>query len=186
MKHNNLFLVGLMGVGKTTIGRQLARALKSEFLDSDHEIERRTGADIPWIFDIEGEDGFRKREKQVIADLVTRQGVVLATGGGAVLDPDNRRCLADNGLVVYLYADTDILCKRTARDRNRPLLQLEDPRARLEALLAQRDPLYREIADIIVDTGRHAVAASVQIILNRLSSRENHDTTSNSQQDNRS
>lgn len=169
MKKDNVFLVGLMGVGKTTIGRQLARALQMEFLDSDHEIERRTGADIPWIFDIEGEAGFRRREKAVIAELAARRGIVLATGGGAVLDPDNRATLQAHGAVVYLSAGIEQLLRRTSRDRNRPLLQSGDPRQRLEELLAARDPLYREIADIIVKTDQHSVAASVRLIIKQLS-----------------
>jgi shikimate kinase len=166
MKKRNIFLVGLMGAGKTTIGRQLARTLKYEFVDSDHEIEQRTGADIPWIFDIEGEQGFREREHAVIDELTQRQGIILATGGGAVLDPGNRRHLMSRGLVVYLCASVNQLLKRTALDRNRPLLQTENPRQRLQQLLDERDSLYREVADIIVDTNNRSVSNSVRLIVN--------------------
>jgi shikimate kinase len=161
----NLFLVGLMGAGKTTIGRQLAKSLKLSFLDSDHEIESRTGANIPWIFDIEGEKGFRKRERAVIDELTRREGIVLATGGGAVLDRRNRVNLSDRGIVIYLYTSIEQLLKRTAKDKNRPLLQTGDPRARLEALLAERDPLYREIADLVVETDNRNIQTTVRAIL---------------------
>ena len=150
---SNIFFVGLMGAGKTTVGKLLARASALEFYDSDHEIERRTGVKIPLIFELEGEAGFRKRESQVIQDLVARNNVVLATGGGAVLLPENRQALSTHGTVIYLCASVNELCHRTRGDRNRPLLQTEDPRARLEALYQQRDPLYREVADLVVDTG---------------------------------
>lgn len=166
MIKRNIFLIGLMGAGKTTIGRQLARNLGCDFIDSDHEIERRTGADIPWIFDIEGEQGFREREEAVIDDLSQRHGIVLATGGGAVLDVRNRQHLAARGLVVYLRASVDRLMLRTEKDRNRPLLQTDDPAQRLQSLYDQRDPLYREIADIIVDTDNRNVASSVKLIAN--------------------
>ncbi len=161
----NLFLVGLMGAGKTTIGRQLARRLKLSFVDSDHEIETRTGANIPWIFDIEGEKGFRKRERDIIDELTRRNGIVLATGGGAVLGKRNRANLSQRGIVIYLHTSLDQLLKRTAKDRNRPLLQTEDPRARLETLLTERDPLYREIADIIVETDNRNVMDTVRVIM---------------------
>jgi len=168
---NNIFLIGPMGSGKTTIGRQLAKALEREFIDSDHEITRRTGADIPWIFDIEGEAGFRERERAVIDDLTRRQGIVLATGGGAVLDPRNREHLASRGVVVYLAASIEHLFKRTAKDRNRPLLQTEDPRARLEALMLTRDPLYREVADLVVDTDNRTIRATVQYVMDEITRR---------------
>lgn len=147
-----VFLVGPMGAGKTTIGRLLAQQLELDFLDTDQEIERRTGADIPWIFDVEGEAGFRDREQRVIDELTLRDGVVLATGGGAVLRPENRSALAGRGEVIYLHASLAQQLKRTERDRNRPLLQVDDPESRLRELMAERDPLYREIADHVIET----------------------------------
>lgn len=146
-----------MGVGKTTIGRQLAKGLHCEFVDSDREIEQRTGVRIALIFEIEGEAGFRDREAQVLAELTRRQGIVLATGGGAVMRAENRRVLTERGVVVYLRAPLALLVERTARDRQRPLLQNTDPGTRLTALLAEREPLYREVADLIVDTGHRTV-----------------------------
>ncbi len=165
---NNIFLVGPMGSGKTTIGRQLAKVLEREFVDSDHEISRRTGADIPWIFDIEGEAGFRERERLVIDDLTQHQGIVLATGGGAVLDAGNRQCLASRGITVYLSASLDQLHLRTAKDRSRPLLQTDDPRAKLEALMLVREPLYQDVADIVVDTDERSVRATVQYVIDEI------------------
>jgi len=165
---NNIFLVGLMGAGKSTIGRHLAKSLGLEFVDSDHEIERRTGANIPLIFDIEGEAGFRQREKKIIDELTQRNGIVLATGGGVVLDPDNRACLRERGQVIYLYARVEQLLARTAKDRNRPLLQTPDPRARLEELLQVRDGLYREVADVVVDTGGRTARNAEREILAKI------------------
>ena len=153
-----------MGAGKSTIGRQLAKQLKMDFRDSDHEIEMRTGVDIPFIFDIEGEKGFRKREKQVIDELTQLQGIVLASGGGAVLDPDNRSRLVSRGFVIYLHAPIEQLLERTCLDRKRPLLQNEDPQQRMKQLIAERDPLYREVADLIVETGRRTVRRVVNDI----------------------
>jgi 3-dehydroquinate synthase len=167
-KNNNIFLVGLMGAGKTTIGRQLARRLGMNFVDSDHEIEARTGASVPWIFEIEGEASFRRREADVIRDLTASRGLVLATGGGAVLNPDSRRLLAERGTVIYLRASVNSILQRTAHDKNRPLLQTADPRGRLEDLTSQREPLYREIADLVIDTGRPNVQSMVQTILDQL------------------
>jgi shikimate kinase/3-dehydroquinate synthase len=167
-KKNNIFLVGLMGAGKTTIGRLLARRLDMTFIDSDHEIEARTGASIPWIFEIEGEASFRKREADVIRDLTGQKGIVLATGGGAVLDPRSRALLAERGTVLYLRASVNSILQRTAHDRNRPLLQTADPRRKLEDLTSQREPLYREIADLVIDTGRPNVQSMVQTILDQL------------------
>ena len=171
-KNNNIFLVGLMGAGKTTIGRQLARKLGKRFVDSDHEIEARTGASIPWIFEIEGEASFRRREADVIRELTAQDDLVLATGGGAVLNPASRALLAERGTVIYLRASIGSILQRTSHDKNRPLLQTADPRARLEELLAQRDPLYREIADLVIDTGRPNVQSMVQTILDQLAAME--------------
>jgi shikimate kinase / 3-dehydroquinate synthase len=167
-KNNNIFLVGLMGAGKTTIGRLLARRLDMTFIDSDHEIEARTGATIPWIFEIEGEASFRRREADVIRELTAQNGIVLATGGGAVLNPDSRALLAERGTVIYLRASVSSILQRTAHDKNRPLLQTADPRKKLEDLTAQREPLYREIADMVIDTGRPNVQSMVQTILDQL------------------
>ncbi len=164
----NLFLVGLMGAGKTTVGRLLARRLRRPFYDSDHEVEHRCGVEIAVIFDIEGEAGFRARETQVIDELSALDGVVLATGGGAVLDPANRRRLAVRGTVVYLHALPADLYPRIRHDRKRPLLATPDPRLRLEQLYAQRDPLYREIADCVVDTARQSASALARQLLGRL------------------
>ena len=157
-----------MGAGKTTIGRQLAEALNMDFLDSDHEIESRSGATIPWIFDVEGEEGFRKRERAIIDELTQRQNIVLATGGGAVLSESNRQCLKSRGTVIYLSASIEQLLNRTQRDRNRPLLQTEDPLARLEELMQIRDPLYREVADIIIKTDHSSIRSSVNRIIQQL------------------
>jgi len=165
---SNIFLIGPMGVGKTTIGRQLAAKLELCFLDSDQEIEQRTGADIPWIFDVEGEAGFRRREQEVIDELTLRSGIVLATGGGAVLDPQNRAWLRERGTVVYLQAPLDSLLERTARDRKRPLLRTDDPRARLARIMAEREPLYREAADFIVSTDHRPVRRVVREIVDQL------------------
>lgn len=157
-----------MGAGKSTIGRLLAKELKLPFKDSDKEIETRTGADIPWIFDVEGEQGFREREQAVIADLCEADGIVLATGGGAVMRPENRSALKRGGNVVYLHASVEQQIDRTARDRNRPLLRGDDPGKVLRDLLAVRDPLYREIADIIIETDERPPRMVVQEILDLL------------------
>ncbi|HEU4851302.1 MAG TPA: bifunctional shikimate kinase/3-dehydroquinate synthase AroKB [Telluria sp.] len=168
----NIFLVGLMGAGKTTIGRLLARKLNKRFIDSDHEIEARTGASIPWIFEIEGEASFRRREADVIRDLTSQDDIILATGGGAILDPGSRALLRERGTVVYLRSTVNSILQRTSHDKNRPLLQTADPRRRLEELQSQREPLYREIAHIVVDTGRPNVQSMVQTILSQLSALE--------------
>ena len=169
MRHpQNLFLVGPMGAGKSAVGRQLARMLHMDFMDSDDEIETRTGVDIPFIFEKEGEDGFRKREVKVIDDLSKHEGIVLATGGGAVVDPQNRNHLGARGFVVYLYTTVDQQLERTRRGRSRPLLENGDPRQTLEDLMAVRDPMYREIADLIVETDGRKVKAVANEILDRL------------------
>ncbi len=161
----NIYLVGLMGAGKSTVGRLLARRLSKRFVDTDHEIEKRNGVTIPVIFEIEGEDGFRRREQEVLTDLTQEQGLVLSTGGGIVLRPENREALRNHGFVVYLNARPELLAERTKHDRSRPLLNVEDPRTRLRQLHAGRDPLYREVAHAIVETGRGAPQQVVQAIL---------------------
>lgn len=153
----NIILVGLMGSGKTSVGKVLARLLGKTFVDSDHEIERATGVRIPVIFEIEGETGFRARERRMIDQLVARDNLLLATGGGAVLSRENRDTLHANGTVIYLRAPVKSLLKRTQRDRSRPLLQVADPAAKLAELFEQRDPLYREVAHLTVDTGNQSV-----------------------------
>ena len=165
---NRIFLVGPMGAGKTTIGRNLAHSLGLSFEDTDLEIQRRTGVDIPTIFEFEGEGGFRARERQVVDELTQREGQVLATGGGVVLDDDNRRHLAARGVVVYLCFSPRQQYERTYKDRNRPLLQTEDPMARLVELMRVRDPLYREIADHVVSTESRPAHAVVKDITQRL------------------
>jgi shikimate kinase len=168
MSQSRLFLVGPMGSGKSTIGRQLSNALKKEFRDSDHEIVARTGASIPLIFEIEGEEGFRKREAAMIDELTQLEGIVLATGGGAVLLEENRNNLMARGVVIYLYASVDQLFERTSRDRNRPLLQTENPRQKLQDLMEQRDPLYHEVADMVIHTDDRSIRSVVKEILVRL------------------
>ncbi|TPH15200.1 shikimate kinase AroK [Litorilituus lipolyticus] len=165
----NIFLIGPMGAGKSTIGRELADRLHLEFFDSDQEIERRTGADIAWVFDLEGEEGFRKREETVIDDLSERQGIVLATGGGSVISTQVRNRLSARGIVVYLETTIDKQVARTQRDRRRPLLQTsEEPRTVLENLAVERNPLYEEIADIIVKTDDQSAKVVAHKIIERL------------------
>jgi shikimate kinase len=159
---NNICLVGLMGAGKTTVGRQLAKRLGLRFVDADHEIEARTGVRIPTIFEIEGEAGFRRREAETIEALTSEKGLVLATGGGAVIRPENRRRLREAGLVIYLRVLPLALYERTRHDRNRPLLQVADPLAKLTELFEQRDPLYREVADVVIEAGGGPVANLVR------------------------
>ena len=164
----SLFLTGPMGAGKSTIGRQLSRQLRMTFYDSDREIENRTGVDIPLIFELEGEQGFRKRERLVIDELTALPDIVLATGGGAILDADNRKHLAERGVVIYLHASVNQQLARTKHDRNRPLLQTDNPRQRLDDLMNLRDPLYREIADLVIDTDGKRVMAVVNQIIRKL------------------
>jgi shikimate kinase len=171
MKAGNIFLVGLMGAGKTTVGRLLARRLKLRFFDSDQEIERRCGVKIPVIFEIEGEAGFRNREQQAIAELTVLEGIVLATGGGTVVAEDNRRRLASGGTVVYLNARPEDLYERVRHDRNRPLLATVDPLARLRQLHGERDPLYRAVADLVMDTGAQSVQVLARELLDKLEER---------------
>jgi shikimate kinase len=160
-----VFLVGPMGAGKTTIGRQLARSLGLAFADSDAEIEARTGADIPWIFDVEGEAGFRDREEAVIAEMTTWDDTVLATGGGAVLRSANRQVLSERGFVIYLCTTLEEQLRRTRKDRNRPLLQTPDPEGTLRRLFAERDPLYRSVADLVIDTDSSSPKTVAQRVL---------------------
>ena len=164
----NIFLVGPMGAGKSTIGRHLADELHLEFYDSDQEIERRTGADIAWIFDLEGEEGFRVREEGVIGDLTEKQGIVLATGGGSVVSKGVRNRLAARGIVVYLQTTIDKQVARTQRDKRRPLLQNENPEAVLRALADERNPLYEEVADYIVDTDDQSARAVANQIIDKI------------------
>ena len=168
MKSDNLYLVGMMGAGKTTVGRSLARRLKLRFFDSDQEIEARCGVKIPVIWEIEGEAGFRAREAQAIAELSLLDGIVLATGGGAVLAPENRALLAERGTVVYLRATPEHLYERVRQDRNRPLLAGGDPLGRLRELYRERDPLYREVADVVIDTGRQSVQVLARALLEQI------------------
>ncbi len=167
-----IFLVGLMGAGKSTIGRLLAREFGLAFVDSDHEIEARNGVPVATIFELEGESGFRARERKVIDELTQRDRIVLATGGGAVIDPDNRRDLAGRGFVIYLHARPESLFVRLRNDRSRPLLQTSDPRDRLIRLYRERDPWYREVADLVVETGRQSAGKLARQIAAGFSSPE--------------
>lgn len=169
MKHpEKIFLVGPMGAGKSAVGRHLARALHLDFADSDDEVESRTGVDIPFIFEKEGESGFRKREAVAIDDLSRKDGIVLATGGGAVLAPENRNHLGGRGFVVYLYTSVAQQAARTAKGRERPLLDGGDPKLILDELFEVRDPLYREIADLVVETDGRKVKSVVDEIIEHL------------------
>jgi len=157
-----------MGAGKSTIGRQLAKSLKRSFFDSDKEIEKRTGVSISWIFEMEGEEGFRAREQKMIAELTNLKDIVLATGGGAVLAEDNRRALRAQGHVVYLAASEEQLLKRTAKDKTRPLLQIDDPQQQIIDLLEKRDPLYRSVADVVLRTGDQSIQHTVSDVIKQL------------------
>lgn len=165
-----IFLVGPMGAGKSTIGRYLAELLNKQFKDSDHEIEKRTGASIPLIFEIEGESGFRTRESTMLQELADEEGAVIATGGGIVLLEENREILKEKGLVVYLHASIDILYQRTRRDRNRPLLNDGDRRAKLEEIMLTRDPLYREVATLIIETDKRPARSVAKEIVDKIES----------------
>lgn len=168
MSQQNIFLIGPMGAGKTTIGKRLAQLLGLRFVDSDHEIESRTGVDIAYIFEKEGEAGFRLREREIIAELTNEDGLVLATGGGVVLDADNRHDLASRGLVVYLHTTVDQQLDRTRRSNKRPLLQTPNPEERLTSLMQEREPLYREIADVVVTTRGRYVRRLAQNVLKEI------------------
>ena len=167
-----IFLVGMMGAGKTTIGRGLARALGREFVDLDHELEARCGVRVPVIFEIEGEAGFRRREASALQECTQRRAIVLATGGGAILAEENRRLLRERGVVLYLRASVDELYRRTCRDRNRPLLATADPRGTLRQLLTLREPLYHEVAHLVVETGCAPVASLVKSLIPTLQAYE--------------
>jgi len=164
----NIILVGPMGSGKTTIGRQLAKQLNLEFFDCDHEIEIKTGANIPLIFELEGEQGFRKREAAMLDELSKKKSIVLATGGGAILALENRKMLRQRGIVIYLSATAEQLWERTRLDKNRPLLQTENPREKIKSLLEQRGPLYKEIADVVIDTGNGNIRSTIKQIIMQL------------------
>jgi shikimate kinase len=163
-----VFLVGPMGSGKSTIGAQLARTLRYGFIDCDEELERRTGASVKLIFDVEGEAGFRERESRLIEELTLEDRIVLATGGGAVLAARNRQCLRERGFVVYLRSPLDVLVARTRFDTTRPLLRTADPEATLREIVAAREPLYREVAALVVDTGKLSVKQVVRKIVGSL------------------
>jgi len=170
MQYNhNIVLVGPMGAGKSTIGRLLATELSLPFFDSDREIEARSGANIPWIFDVEGEEGFRRRETQTIIELLQEEGpIVLATGGGAIMRPENRTAISQSSTVIYLHTTIEQQLQRTSKDKNRPLLQNDNPKAVLENLFEIRDPLYREAADLIVKTDRQSPKSVVRLITKKL------------------
>jgi shikimate kinase len=170
-RRENIFLIGPMGVGKSTIGRLLATALNMPFHDSDREIEFVTGADIPWIFDVEGEQGFRIREARMIDTLTQREGIILATGGGAILAPESRRNLHSRGTVVYLRASVAQQLERTGKDKNRPLLQTENPLAKIKELIKIREPLYRETAHVTIDTSRRSPRSVSTEIVRQLQER---------------
>jgi len=168
-KQNNIFLVGLMGTGKTTVGRQLSRKLKMDFFDSDRIIEERTGVDIPLIFEKEGEAGFRRRESAVIDELTQKSNIILATGGGAILDPENRKHLINRGTVFYLKSNLKTLISRTGKDKNRPLLHADEPaEVILQHLLEQRGPLYEETADFVIETANNSIHGVIQAIIKHL------------------
>lgn len=169
---SSIFLIGPMGSGKTAVGRQLARMLDLEFIDSDVEIEARTGVDIPLIFEKEGEAGFREREQETIESLTSRDGIVLATGGGAVLKPANRENLSKRGCVVYLQTSVEQQLERTRHGRQRPLLYTSDPKAKLRELLEERLPLYESTADLIVSTDGRRVQAVAEEIAQLLAARK--------------
>ncbi|MDT4330083.1 shikimate kinase [Methylomonas sp. MED-D] len=172
----NIYLIGLMGVGKTTIGKQVAKAMQWPFYDSDKVIEETTGTDIPTIFAYEGEEGFRNREQAMIRQLTGLDGIVMATGGGSILRPENREALKTRGFVVYLHCSIDKILHRTKHDTQRPLLRTENPRQRLQELFAIRDPLYRECADFRIDSGMLPGKTVVKTILQQYQAAlENHE-----------
>ena len=169
----NIVLVGLMGAGKTKVGRMLSRRLGLGFVDTDREIESRTGVNISTIFEIEGEEGFRKREARIIKELTVLNGHVLATGGGVILREENRKNLQKNGFVVYLNAPPHVLWERTRNDKNRPLLKVKDPLQKLQELFVSRHPLYQEVADFVVNERRGNIRSVVQLLVKEVSERWN-------------
>ncbi|MBE0438426.1 MAG: shikimate kinase AroK [Gammaproteobacteria bacterium] len=168
MISGNIFLVGPMGAGKSTVGKQLAKSLGRDFYDSDKELEKRTGVSISWIFEMEGEQGFRIREQKIIDELTGLKDIVLATGGGVVLAEENRRVLRSRGHVVYLSASVEQLLKRTSKDKSRPLLQTENPKQRIKDIMSVRDPLYRDVADIELKTGEQSLQHVVSDLIKQL------------------
>ena len=165
---SNIYLIGPMGAGKSTVGRQLAKFLNREFVDCDREIEARTGVTISLIFELEGEAGFRKREKELLAELVQADGIVMATGGGVVLGETNRSLLVSRGFTIYLRAPIDLLVQRTHKDRNRPLIQTDDPDAAMRSLMEEREPLYQQVADLVIKTSYRSAKYVVKEITRRL------------------
>ena len=165
---SNIYLIGPMGAGKSTVGRQLAKFLNREFVDCDREIEARTGVTISLIFELEGEAGFRKREKKLLAELVQADGIVMSTGGGVVLDETNRSLLVSRGFTIYLRAPIDLLVQRTHKDRNRPLIQTDDPDAAMRSLMEEREPLYQQVADLVIKTSYRPAKYVVKEITRRL------------------
>jgi shikimate kinase len=172
MGQSNIFLVGMMGAGKTTVGRALAHRMKREFVDTDRVLIERTGVAVATVFEIEGEDGFRRRESAVLREVCAKEGLVVATGGGIVLDEENRQVMREAGTVVYLRARLESLWERTRHDSSRPLLATPDPKGRLAELLQQREPLYREVAHITVDSGPQSAATLVGRVIAALRARE--------------
>jgi len=170
----NIILIGPMGAGKTTIGRQLAKRLSKDFYDSDHEIEKYTGADISLIFEIEGEEGFRKRESQVLEELVSNKNIVLSTGGGAILDAENRKLLSDNGIIIYLKSTAEKLYKRIANDKSRPLLQTDDRLNKIKGILDEREPIYLSLADEVIEAKEQSIKQITQKIIDFIKQNENH------------
>ncbi len=164
----NIFLVGPMGTGKSTVGKRLAEVLGYHFYDSDKEIEKRAGVSISWIFEMEGEARFRSRERKILAELTRQRNIVLATGGGTVLDEENRQQLRSYGHTVYLYSSVEQLCRRTAKDKNRPLLKLKNRKQQIERLLLQRSQLYHDVADIELHTGEQSIQHIVADLMNKL------------------
>ena len=173
-ENKNIILIGPMGAGKTTIGRQLAKRLSRQFYDSDHEIEKHTGADIPLIFELEGEDGFRKRESQVLQELLSIQNIILSTGGGAVLDTENRKLLSENTIIIYLKSSAEKLYKRIADDKRRPLLQTEDRLNKIKQILEEREPIYISLANEIIETQELSIKQITQKILDLIKQNENN------------